>query len=64
MDGMTSLVTYVLLISWPDGATYRVAENLSIQECAGRAAMERLADQRWVVQCRPQSNVFQMVRRK
>jgi hypothetical protein len=64
MDGMTSLVTYVLLISWPDGATYRVAENLSIQECAGRAAMERLADERWRVRCEPQQNVFRVVKRK
>jgi hypothetical protein len=55
---------FALFLIWPGGNEYLVATDLDVFQCAGRAAMERLADQRWVVQCRPQSNVFQMVRRK
>jgi hypothetical protein len=55
---------FALFLIWPGGNEYLVATDLDVFQCAGRAAMERLADSRWAVQCRPQSNVFQMVRRK
>jgi hypothetical protein len=55
---------YILTLLWPGGSEYVIATDLSIQECAGRAAMERLADERWRVRCEPQQNAFKIVRRK
>lgn len=59
---MKQLFTLILL--WPNGPTYTVATDLTIEQCAGRAAMERIADSRWQVRCEPQQNVFKVVRRK
>lgn len=52
---------YALILLWPGGSTYVVDRDLDIHTCAGRAAMERLADPRWSVRCEPQANVFRQV---
>jgi hypothetical protein len=59
---MKTLFTLILL--WPGGDSYVVDRDLDIHTYAGRAAMERLADERWQVRCEPQANAFRVVRRK
>lgn len=50
---MTRTLTglYLLWMMWPQGDTYLIGRNLSIQECAGQYAMARMADDRWVYDC-------------
>jgi hypothetical protein len=55
---------FALFLAWPGGSEYLVATDLTIEQCAGRAAMERMADERWSVRCEPQRKVFRVVRRK
>jgi hypothetical protein len=54
---------FALFLLWPGGESYLVDRDLTIEQCAGRAAMERMADSRWIVRCEPQANAFRVVRR-
>jgi hypothetical protein len=55
---------FALFLIWPGGNEYLVATDLDVFQCAGRAAMERLADERWRVRCEPQQNAFKVVKRR
>jgi hypothetical protein len=55
---------FALFLIWPGGSEYLVATDLDVFQCAGRAAMERLADERWRVRCEPQQNAFKVVKRR
>lgn len=46
---MTGL--YLLYAMWPQGESYLIARNLDVFQCAGQAAMNRMADERWQYRC-------------
>jgi hypothetical protein len=54
-------VLYSLFMLWPGGQSYLIATDLDIYQCAGKAAMERLADERWRFRCQPQANAFKSI---
>lgn len=48
---MTRLGTWLLFMAWPGEGFDVIERNLTIQECAGKAAMYRIADDRWGYRC-------------